>query len=215
MQLRRREIFETIYSTGAWGQHDREPDRPFSGDGSHDPDLVNAYISTIGNLLALMRGMERVVDIGCGDFAVGARLAPLFRHYHGIDIVRPVIDRNRREYARDGVEFSCRDAVTDPLPDGDVAVVRQIFQHLSNGDIAAIAEKLQAFPLVIVTEHLPSLGFEPNSDQPTGIGTRVHRRSGVVLHEPPFDFPHTARHVLLRYFGYGGVVETTAYLRKP
>ena len=139
-----------------------------------------------------------VVDLGCGDFSVGRRIAPECGRYVGVDIVKPLIDHNRKIFGSSSVSFVHANMVTDDLPDGDICFVRQVFQHLSNDQTLAVLPKLDRYRCSFVTEHQPSethLG-RPNVDKPHGAGIRARQRSGVFLDQPPFNFP-SARYQLL------------------
>jgi hypothetical protein len=53
----------------------------------------------------------------------------------------------------------CLDAAgIEPLPQAELCLIRQVFQHLSNTQISAILTKLEVLPYIIVTEHQPSDG---------------------------------------------------------
>jgi hypothetical protein len=90
------------------------------------------------------------------------------------------------------IDFRCVDIVKDELPKGEVVIIRQVLQHLSNADIALVLPKLAAFKYLIITEHIPVGNFVPNLDKPSGLGIRMHnglkKDSGVVITEPPFNF---------------------------
>ena len=133
------------------------------------------------------------VDLGCGDFNVGQRIRDCFGAYRARDVVPELIERNRRRFADLDVDFACSDVAADPLPPGDLVMIRQVLQHLSNREIAAIAAKLGQYRFAIVTEHVPAApGFVANLDKPTSARVRMGRAaigipdSGVVLTEPPF-----------------------------
>jgi hypothetical protein len=132
--------------------------------------------------------------------------------------VSALIERNIREFSDLAVEFRCVDITADMLPAADVALVRQVLQHLSNASISKVAQKLAEYKYVIVTEHLPTgLEFKPNVDKPTGRKTRLSLGSGVVLGLPPFDFRSHRQTVLCavpqRLDHIDGVVETRLYSR--
>ena len=64
-------------------------------------------------------------------------------------------------------------------------MIRQVLQHLSNTQIAAILAKLRAADL-IVTEHVPTApGVVRNKDKAAGPDIRLYRKSGVFLESPP------------------------------
>ena len=75
------------------------------------------------------------------------------------------------------------------LPPADLCLIRQVFQHLSNQQIAEVLAKLGVFSHVIVTEHYPAQlrGCVPNLDKPPGPDTRLLDGSAVFLDQPPFD----------------------------
>ena len=111
------------------------------------------------------------------------------------------------------VDFRVVDITHDPIPAGDVIVVRQVFQHLSNEQIVAALEKIvSSCRFLVVTEHLPrSKLFRPNLDKPTGPDIRLRINSGVVLTEPPFNLQATREEVLCEVAEYGGRIRTTLF----
>jgi SAM-dependent methyltransferase len=183
-QLAVREVFSQIYRSKAWGSH---PDRPFcSGEGSTREDAIGPYCEAVRSFIQT-HTTGHVVDLGCGDFGVGSRLLSPGLRYTAIDIVPELIEYNRRRFAGLSVEFKCLDITDDELPAGDLCLVRQVLQHLSNAEILRILNKLRAYKFVIVTEHVYSgPGLRPNVDKPHGPGTRIPARSGVFLDAPPF-----------------------------
>ncbi len=192
------EVFEKIYAEDIWGRHD--DGTPHSGPGSHEPELVDPYLAAVTALFDRLGPIGTIVDIGCGDFSVGHRLAPFAERYVACDVAETVIRSNRAKWSLPNVEFRQLDIATDDLPPGDVAIVRQVLQHVSNADIASFIGKLHAhapYKHLIVTEHLyRGSGFAPNRDKHRGRELRVQSKSGVVLHEPPFDLQHLSRDVL-------------------
>jgi hypothetical protein len=74
------------------------------------------------------------------------------------------------------------------LPDADVCLIRQVFQHLSNDQIGAILRRCRKYSAVVVTEHwpAPAVATRPNVDKPHGPDTRLDSGSWVDLGAPPF-----------------------------
>jgi hypothetical protein len=137
----------------------------------------------------------------------------LVDRYVGCDVVPDLIAEHRRRYAGSKVEFVWLDIIEDELPFGDVATVRQVFQHLSNDQISAALPKLARYKHLIVTEHVPRGPFRPNVDKPMGPGTRLAEASGVVLGASPFELPGFVSRVLCRVDADGGVIETRLHTR--
>jgi hypothetical protein len=130
-----------------------------------------------------------MVDLGCGDFRVGSWLQGDGVSYLGIDVVPALIASNQAQYASHDVAFACFDIIANDLPKADLCLIRQVFQHLSNGQIHAVLRKLHQYRFVLVTEHYPAPDMNdivPNKDKAAGPDTRILDRSGVFLDRAPF-----------------------------
>src|SRR4249920_1267225 len=123
----RAEVFTHIYRSGMWGRGEGEF---YSGPGS-DTNVTAPYVAAVRRFIE-SHGTKSVVDIGCGDFRVGALLLTDGLSYHGIDIVPQVVEHNRRVHGSAAVKFSCLDVISSDPPPGDLCLVREVFQHLSN-----------------------------------------------------------------------------------
>jgi hypothetical protein len=197
------EVFTDIYSNNRWGGL---PGSFCSGSGSHEVSIVSPYIVRVRSELDLLGATSmRVVDLGCGDFSVGRQLASACGHYMGVDIVKPLIDYNLKTYSTPRITFRHANMIADELPDGDVCIVRQVLQHLSNGEILAVLPKLFKYRWCLITEHHPSPGrlIQANADKPHGGDIRVTRGSGVFLDQPPFSVPASHYKLLLEVPGAG------------
>lgn len=183
------EAFEDIYAGNKWGAA-KDGSRFSSGNGSR-PEFSAPYEEFVAGFLDRHPQLTRIVDIGCGDFQVSGRiLARLTRPfaYTGCDIVRPLIAHHQEHHARPGVEFRVLNAVEEDPPSGDVVFIRQILQHLSNAQVAAILERARRlFKVAIITESEPVAMRAPNLDIVHGIATRIALGSGVVIDAPPYD----------------------------
>ena len=206
-----KEIFSEIYSQGKWGRG-ADPDSPYSGSGSHTPEIVDRYVAAVKGFWDRFDGPMTLVDLGCGDFSVGSKLLAGARRYIACDIVDSVIEYNKRTYLQANLEFVVLDLCNDPLPDGDVFLVRQVLQHLQNADIAKFCRKVEAKGgYLILTEHVPVGEFAPNLDKASGAAIRLFKRSGVVLTQPPFDLRVMSEQVICEVPQMGGVVRTVVY----
>jgi len=179
-----REIFREIYDQNRWGG---EAGTLNSGTGSTE-EHGRRYATAIRQFVR-ERGVRRIVDLGCGDFRVGSQLLDAGTEYVGVDIVEDVVQRNQQAYGNDRVRFTCLDVVEDRLPAGDLCLIRQVLQHLSNEQIGRVLRNVEQFRYVLVTEHYPASGHETgaNLDKPCGEDVRVFDGSAVYLEQPPFN----------------------------
>lgn len=213
MQARKspQEIFSDIYRNKSWDDYGAT--RPFfSGFGSHAQPTVDAYVQALKPVLERFPG-ARVTDLGCGDFNIGKQIRPLCGPYIACDVVPDLIEHNKREFAGLNVDFRCLDITSDELPAGDIAIVRQVLQHLNNSQIERFVKQIDGYKILIVTEHIPSGAFEPNLNKATGSGIRLHgiRPSGVVLHQAPFNLRYQHMMVLADAPDGKDLIRTTAY----
>ena len=176
------DIFGDIYNANAWGG---TPTQFSSGSGS-DEGVNDAYVNLVLSLVKSEQ-VSRMVDLGCGDFRVGRRIAGQGTSYIGCDIVRDVIQRNCRDFQQPGIEFRKIDIVKDCLPNGDLCIIRQVFQHLSNDDISTVLEKSRSYRLVLITDEQVLGDSAPaNCDILPYHGTRRLFGQGLRLEREPF-----------------------------
>ncbi len=181
-----REVFTDVYERNLWGGRKGEY---CSGAGS-EGERAARYAEVV-RAFAREHGVRRIVDLGCGDYRVGRLLRMEGVSYVGVDVVEPLVARNRDLHGAPDVEFRCLDITSDELPDGDLCLVRQVLQHLSNDQIEAVLRRVERYPWVLVTEHYPAPHAEgpPNLDKPHGADTRIIDGSAVWLDRPPFERP--------------------------
>jgi hypothetical protein len=180
------EVFTEVYRRHLWGG--LQDNVPFCSGRGSDNDVAEPYVRGVKQFIDA-RGITSVVDLGCGDFRVGSCLVRPGLSYHGVDVVRDLIDFNSNHHSSVNIQFTCRDVINDELPIGELCLIRQVLQHLSNDQVARIMEHCEQYHYVIVTEHLgdPTKPCTPNVDIHHGSDTRVDRGSGVYLDLPPFN----------------------------
>ena len=205
-----KDAMEQIYELKLWGENSS---KFYSGNGSHQPEIVAPYINAITFFLTSFKIPITVCDLGCGDFNVGNQLVKYTQKYISVDIVSDLINYNKMNFQEENLEFHCLDIAKDKLPKADCVLVRQVLQHLSNAEVIAIVAKLSAFKYVILTEHLPTGDFTPNKDIISGQGIRIKKQSGINLLAAPFNFKVIAEKELssIKLEGNKGVIVTTLY----
>ncbi len=206
------EGFTRVYKSGAWGRA-ANADPFFSGLGSHSDAIVRPYLTEVGKFLESFNAKMNAVDLGCGDFHVGAQIRHHCAKYVACDVVPALIKRNSDKFSCLNVDFRVIDIVeTEEYPDGDIVFIRQVLQHLSNFDISRVVNKVaKRYKYAIVTEHLPAGPFTPNLDHLRGPTTRLPIRSGVVLTEAPFNLSVRDSIVLCEIKEGNGIIRTNAY----
>ncbi|MFT4611481.1 MAG: SAM-dependent methyltransferase [Glaciecola sp.] len=180
-----KKVMEQVYDKKLWGD---DASKFYSGDGSHDPEIVNSYIQAVTSFLRSFKNPLVLCDLGCGDFNVGKELVYHTKTYIAIDIVSDLIVYNKEKFRAENLEFYCLDIAADDLPVGDCAVIRQVLQHLSNAEVQQVLSKLLHFKYIILTEHLPEGDFVPNRDIISGQGIRLKTQSGLNILASPFNF---------------------------
>jgi hypothetical protein len=126
-------VFEDIYRGDKWNGG--------SGPGSL-PGVNRPYVRFLESFL-LCNGIRSVVDLGCGDWQFSRGIDWGEARYLGLDLVAHVLERNRRIYGRESVEFASAPADPAKLPEADLLLVKDVFQHLSN---RSILDHLAVFP---------------------------------------------------------------------
>lgn len=205
-----KDAMEQIYELKLWGGDNSDF---YSGEGSHDPNYVEPYIEAVTRFLRSFETPLVVCDLGCGDFNVGRELVGHTQSYLAVDIVEDLIDRNKRTFKEDNLEFHCLDIAAEKLPAANCAILRHVLQHLSNSEIHCIVKKLKQFKYVILTEHLPEGDFKPNKNIISGQGIRLKKESGTDLLSPPFNLNIREEKQLLCIPSNQapGIIKTTLY----
>jgi Glycosyltransferase sugar-binding region containing DXD motif len=196
-QLNRRQIIPETYKTRLKGSDSQS--KFFSGIGPRS-DSADSYAKTMSDLIR-QHAMEfgyppTVIDLSCGDFQAGS---DLLSHLHdvdityvGCDIVPELIAYNNQNFGTDRISFTFLDILNDPLPAGDILLVRQVIQHLSKAEIAVVLKGICRYKAVYVTDGYPMLRKEPtNSHKAAGAEVRFDGKTeevrGVDLSRPPFN----------------------------
>lgn len=188
------DIFTQIYRDNTWGGVAGEY---FSGSGSTNPN-TDLYVNKIIDFVR-ENHVNHIVDLGCGDFRVMNRVvSAVDAQYTGIDIVKDLIENHNEKFNTPRINFLHLNIIDDDLPDGDLVLIRQVFQHLSNDEISKILSKISKYKWALITEHVPVSGsIEFNIDKLSGPHIRMKANSGVFIDQPPFNIRNVR--VLLEY----------------
>lgn len=180
------DVFSFIFRQGFW-----HPDVK-SGEGSI-PSRNRRYMKILRDFFR-EKQIKSVVDLGCGDWSFSQQIDWSGIDYLGIDIVPELIDSLNTRFGRPGVRFRRDNLVTCPLPRADLAISKDVLQHLPGSMIAQYLERLTSFKYAILTNdrlkyeprswrglwRLVETPLKPNSEIEPG-GWRILR-----LNDPPF-----------------------------
>lgn len=129
------DVFGDIYRQNAWGG-----DQSLSGTGSDDIQTARLVQELPGLWRRL--GVQRVLDLPCGDFHWMRKVDLSGVDYTGGDIVPELVECNAAAYAREGVRFMVLNLIQGPLPPADAVFCRDCLVHLSFRDIRAALETI-------------------------------------------------------------------------
>ena len=207
------EIFEEIYRDKIWGKSPNSADVFFSGGGSHGADVVSSYVKSVKKFLSSLKNKPVIVDIGCGDFNIGKNFLTMAKKYVGCDVVPSLIDFNKKTHRHKNLSFIHLDAVRDELPKGEVVIIRQVLQHLSNAQVQSVLKKIILnYDYLILTEHLPKKeNFVANVDIPVGHLIRANVNSGLDIEKPPLNFKAKSKKIIDEISHSGGKIQTIVY----
>ena len=194
-----KDIFKEIYVQKMWSSNVSNNEFKFySGLGSHNSELTNEYLDKVIIFLKSFQTKPNIVDLGCGDFIIGSKLRNFCGSYIAIDIFDELIEYNKKKYKNIKVDFRALDITKDDLPTGDICLVRQVLQHLSNNSILNFLKLIQKkYKYLILTEHFPEDSvFTANVDKPDGADIRMLNNSAVVLTKAPFNLKVQSERIL-------------------
>ena len=146
--------FEQIYETNEW-QHG-------SGEGSL-PVHTQGYVAFLESFL-VKRGIQSVVEMGCGDWQFSKNVRWGAASYRGFDVVKSVIARNQASHARAGVSFELYSGNPAELPAADLLIVKDVLQHLSDRAVAEFLPHLPRFKHALLTNCVNPRGPTVNRD---------------------------------------------------
>jgi len=128
-------VFTEIYRSNIWGGKDS-----VSGKGS---DIHQTRI-VVGELPGVFTefGISTMLDIPCGDFHWMKNVELSGVDYTGADIVNDLIEKNTKQYGREGLRFRRLNLLKDKLPKVDLVFCRDCLVHLSFADIYRALENL-------------------------------------------------------------------------
>lgn len=147
--------FEEIYAKKLWGDGSKVP---LSGGGSK-PEVAKPYVDFVKRVIDEYR-VSTVLDIGHGDWQMWRDYRFEDVNYLGIDVVPSLSEKNNLKYGSKNVSFISGKISEINLPDFDLVITKEVFQHLSNEYVTDLVQKLPRTKLLIISNaiHVKSVG---------------------------------------------------------
>lgn len=121
--------FSKIYRNHTWSG------KSLSGPGS-ELARTRKYVKLVNTILADPKlHIQSVVELGCGDWMFSKTISWGDRKYTGIDIVPELVEQLNRTYHSDNRIFLCLDFLSSSPPAGDLLIIKDVLQHLSNDSV--------------------------------------------------------------------------------
>ena len=127
--------------------------------------------------------IKSIIDAPCGDFHWMKNVELKKIQYLGIDVVKELIIKNTELYGKPHIKFDHKNVVTDPLPQADIIMCRDLFIHFPNEKILETITnfKRSNSKYLLTTTFGRTVGV--NNDTYMG-GLHL-----INLFLPPFNFP--------------------------
>ncbi len=168
-------IFTEIYTENFW--KDAES---VSGTGSNE-QATSTIRDCIPKLFQDL-SIRSILDVPCGDFNWMKLLNLEGITYTGIDIVKKLVDENKKQFGTPFISFHCMNAVYDDLPKADLILCRDMIVHMSLKDgLRALKNfKRSGAKYILITTFTKK---SVNEDISSGRWTKRN------LQVEPFNFP--------------------------
>lgn len=189
-----KDIFTKIYNDADWARN--EKGEGTSGTGSL-VQFTSDYMIFLQNFLS-EKNIKSVVDLGCGDWEFSKYIDWKGINYKGIDVVQSVVDKNNKTFSSPSISFECVDVINSDLPEGDLMLCKDVFQHLTNSDVLAIIKQISKYKYCLITNDVNPHTL--TSDNPEILWRGSYRQ--LDLTKPPFNLKGTK---VLTYKGYNVV----------
>jgi hypothetical protein len=173
--MTRKNTFNSIYKLGTW--NDNRADIPLSGPGS-SLSATQAFREYFDNF-CIGNDIKSIVDIGCGDLTWLPTTTAFSRcAYTGIDIADQLIANHTRLFPQH--TFLNIDVITDEIPGGDLAIIRDVLFHMTHDEIATLLTKVKdKFKFYFIT----------SCNQPANDSSmNLYNFHAVNLFKAPFNF---------------------------
>ncbi len=137
------------------------------------------------------KNIKTVVDIPCGDFNWMKEIVFRFERYVGGDIVPDCIKENNDRYSNSRIKFIEHDILQDPIPDGDLLIVRDLIGHYPLSDGKNIIDNIlkSNCKYLLCTTWYNDTNQEFNNQYINNDIPQIGKWYPINLMAKPFNFP--------------------------
>jgi SAM-dependent methyltransferase len=171
------EIFTDYYRQNYWGN---EESRSGKGSTRENASLIVERFPWLIKKLDI----KSILDLPCGDMNFMKLIDFEGVKYTGVDIVEDIIECNKKLFPQH--QFLHLDAQSDPLPQTDLVICRDLLIHLPNISVNKILKNIvnSSSKYLLVSHYLQQFGPVPLNGE---IQTGQFRAVNLTL--PPFSLP--------------------------
>ena len=128
-------------------------------------------------------GIKTFMDAPCGDLHWMKETALNVEQYIGVDIVEPLIEKNRKAFGNAGTSFLCLDLAADELPQTDIIFCRDCLVHLTYDEIRKVIANFKKSK----STYLLTTTFADRLANVDLVLENIWRPLNLEM--PPFNFP--------------------------
>jgi hypothetical protein len=147
-------IFTKIYKEKVWGEGTLSS--PLSGLGSA-PEMAKPYVDLVSKIVKSLN-ITSILDIGHGDWVMWQDYKFEDTKYFGIDIAEDIGDQNTKIHGNENTHFK-KVSSQDKLDRADLALCKDVFQHLSHEDIRRILSQSNNFNHIVICNDVTILNY--------------------------------------------------------
>lgn len=138
-------VFDTIYKQKMWAGGT-------SGSGSN-PAILQGYMSFLEKFIRENK-ITSIADIGWGDWQYMSQVNLKGVTYTGYDVASPVIETNKQKFSASNIDFVLYDGNFADIKAADLAICKDVLQHLPNKNIFCFIENLKKFKYILVANDI-------------------------------------------------------------
>jgi SAM-dependent methyltransferase len=112
-----------------------------------------------------MNNVTSIVDVGCGDWQSSRYISFNGALYSGFDIVKSVVEANRKQFGSNVVLFDVMPDDPRNLPGADLLIIKDVLQHLTNDQILFYRDHvIPKYRLCLITNSWKAINYPQNGD---------------------------------------------------